>query len=98
MQPFSNHSTPTWLIAPIIISSFFISSLTAQTIHQLPPDQPEQDACNALNLCGTSFFTPYSYTGVGRKVDLASTPCYQSQSGGEINAVWLRLNIDQDGT
>lgn len=97
MQSLKN--TPEFLIKFIItiISYFLINSLAAQTYHLLPPNQPEQDACNALRLCGTSFFTPYSYTGVGTKPDLTSTPCAPSNGGGEVNAVWLRLNIDQDG-
>jgi len=45
----------------------------SQTV--LPPDQPEQDACNALPLCGGKFFTPYSYQGQGLVNDLIQTPC-----------------------
>ncbi len=60
----------------------------------LPPLQPEQDACNALQLCGNTFFTPYSYQGVGNVFDLTNTPCF----GGEINSVWFKLNINTSGT
>src|SRR3954452_4418114 len=97
MQLYPDHSNQIILIILIMICSFFITSLSAQTIYELPPNQPEQDACNALSLCGTSFYTPYSYTGRGIKNDLSSTPCYLDEGGGEINSVWLRLNIDKDG-
>jgi hypothetical protein len=40
----------------------------------LPPNQPEQNACNALLLCGGKFYTPYSYQGTGLGVDLQETP------------------------
>src|SRR5436309_15725147 len=73
---------------------FVLSNKTmAQTTYQLPPDQPKQDACNALQLCGSSFFTPYSYTGTGRKLDLDSTPCYPHAGGAEKNSVWLQIHI-----
>lgn len=97
MLPLSHHNNLPWLIALITISSFFTTSLTAQTIHKLPPGQPEQDACTALRLCGTSFYTPYSYSGKGKKSDLTSTPCYPTDGGGEQDVVWLRLDIDKDG-
>src|SRR6476660_2640258 len=97
MQPFSNHNNLPWLIVLIIISSFFTTRLTAQTLHKLPPNQPEQDACKALQLCGASFYTPYSYSAKGRKSDLTSTPCYPTNGGGEQDVVWLRRDIDKDG-
>lgn len=75
----------------------YINDAPAQSIHLLPPDQPEQDACNALALCGNTFYTPYSYSGAGRKLDLASTPCFPSTGGGEINSVWFKLTIDAPG-
>lgn len=67
---------------------------------QLPPDQPEQDACNALLLCGNSFHTPYSYVGHGTKKDLSTTPCEVSfgSSTGEGNDMWLRLEVSTAGT
>jgi len=61
---------------------------------ELDPDQPEQDACNAILLCGTSFFSPYSYQGEGLEADLTSSPC----SGGEGNSVWFILNVASSGT
>lgn len=69
-----------------------------QSNYQLPPNQPEQDACNALQLCGSPFFTPYSYTGVGRKLDLNSTPCSPQPGGGETNSVWLQIRVAVAGT
>jgi gliding motility-associated-like protein len=60
----------------------------------LEPNQPEQDACNAILLCGTTFHTPYSYVGEGLVADLTFSPC----SGGEGNSVWFELNVAADGT
>lgn len=60
----------------------------------LPPNQPEQNACNALQLCGNSFFTPYSYQGVGTVTDLSTTPC----NSGEFNSVWLKLVVNTPGS
>jgi gliding motility-associated-like protein len=59
----------------------------------LPPDQPEQDACHALNLCGGMFFTPYSYQGQGIVNDLPATPC----GPGEGNSMWIRVTIATGG-
>lgn len=66
----------------------------ASTAQELDPDQPEQDACNAILLCGTSFYSPYSYQGEGLEADLTSSPC----SGGEGNSVWFILNVASSGT
>lgn len=63
----------------------------SQTI--LPPDQPEQDACNALPLCGGQFFTPYSYQGIGLVSDLTQTPC----GDGEDNSMWLKVTVVNAG-
>ncbi len=59
----------------------------------LPPDQPEQDACNALPLCGGQFFTPYSYQGQGLVNDLSQTPC----GSGEDNSMWLKVTVANAG-
>ena len=59
----------------------------------LPPDQPEQDACNALPLCGGQFFTPYSYQGIGLVSDLPNTPC----GSGEDNSMWLKVTVVNAG-
>lgn len=59
----------------------------------LPPNQPEQDACNALMICGNTFTSPYGYQGTGLVYDLSNTPC----AGGEANAMWLRLEITSPG-
>ena len=71
----------------------FAGKSMAQNIHQLPPNQSEQDACNSLQLCGNSFNTPYSYTGTGRKLDLSASPCFSAPDGGEVNSVWLKINV-----
>lgn len=59
----------------------------------LPPNQPEQDACNALLLCGNTFTSTYSYQQEGLVNDLTATPC----GGGEGNSMWLRLEITTGG-
>jgi gliding motility-associated-like protein len=61
----------------------------------LPPDQPEQDACTALQLCGDSFFTPYSYQGIGLVPDMVTSPCYTT---GESNSSWFRLEVNSAGS
>ncbi len=73
-----------WYLLPVIVAQ-------AQL---LPPLQPEQEACNALRLCGNSFATPYSYQGYGATNDLFGTPC----SGGENHSVWIRLEVATAGT
>lgn len=60
----------------------------------LPFNQPEQDACNALVLCGSSFTSPYSYQGIGTINNLSTTPC----GAGEDNSVWLKLTASTSGT
>jgi gliding motility-associated-like protein len=79
---------------------FFVlcNRVTAQVTYQLPPNQPEQDACNALQLCGGIFSTPYSYTGTGRHLDLDESPCQNQPGGGEQNSVWLKLQVATAGT
>lgn len=79
------------LLFILLLCMQFAVKLHAQL---LPPLQPEQDACNALLLCGNSFTTPYSYVGEGNIPDLTNTPC----SGGEGNVMWIRLNINTSGT
>ena len=80
----------------ILAKILCVNNASAQS-HLLPPNQPEQDACNALILCGNTFYTPYSYSGAGRRLDLASTPCFPSTGGGEINSMWLKIKIDAPG-
>jgi len=63
----------------------------AQTL--LPPDQPEQDACNALPLCGGQFTSPYSYQGQGLVNDITTTPC----GSGEDNSMWLKVTVANPG-
>lgn len=75
----------------IILTSLFAGKLCQAQL--LPFNQPEQDACNALLLCGNSFTTPYSYQGTGLVSDLTNSPC----SGGEGNSMWLRLEVNGAG-
>lgn len=60
----------------------------------LPPNQPEQDACDALQLCGNQFTTPFSYQGEGDGIDLFGTPC----GGGEAESMWIRLEVTDPGS
>ncbi|WP_118952204.1 T9SS type B sorting domain-containing protein [Taibaiella helva] len=84
-----------WVWAAILVFSF--GTTRAQL---LPPNQPEQDACGALQLCGNSFFTPYSYQGIGVVSDLSSSPCGAGTFNpcGEDNVVWLKLVVSAPGT
>jgi len=77
-------------IFPLLILLFFGYNMEAQL---LPPNQPEQDACDALLLCGNTFTSTYSYQGIGVVSDLTNCPC----SGGEGNSMWLRLEITTPG-
>jgi len=80
------------LIILIFLGVPFLPS--AQT---LPANQPEQDACDALVICGNTFFTPYSYVGIGDVNDLPNSPCGGTLAG-ENNSIWLRLNVQTAGT
>src|SRR5580658_1835829 len=77
-----------FLSAGLLLSLHSIS----QTL--LPPNQPEQDACNAISLCGGTFFTPYSYQGQGLVNDLTETPC----GLGEDNSMWMKISIASAGS
>ncbi|RYZ46310.1 MAG: hypothetical protein EOP49_23505, partial [Sphingobacteriales bacterium] len=74
----------------LLASLFSFAGAQAQL---LPPNQPEQNACTALQLCGNTFFTPFSYQGQGTVNDLLTTPC----SSGESNSVWFKLTINTPG-
>jgi len=79
------------LMGVCLLATAFPRLLSAQS---LPALQPEQDACNALQLCGGTFFTPYSYTGFGA-VREQSQPaaCFD-----ESNSVWFRIVVTAPGT
>lgn len=82
------------IIRFLVFASALLFSFTETRAQLLPPNQPEQDACNALQLCGNSFFTPYSYQGQGLVTDLSTTPCFS----GESNSVWLKLVVSAPGS
>ncbi len=84
------------LMILLLVLVFINDNLKAQATHPLPPNQQEQDACNALLLCG-NFFTPYSYSGEGKTPDLKATPCYASTKSAELNSVWFKVNITMNG-
>src|SRR5205807_182084 len=68
---------------PITIGCLLLG-LCSFSQNLLAPDQPEQDACNALYLCGGKFSSPYSYQQTGKIIDLGTTSC----GGGEDNSMW----------
>ncbi|PZP50040.1 MAG: hypothetical protein DI598_06475 [Pseudopedobacter saltans] len=72
---------------------FFFFAFFSTKAQLLSPNQPEQDACNAIDLCGNTFTTPYSYQGRGNVYDLPATPC----GLGEDNSVWLKVTIATSG-
>lgn len=72
---------------------FFLGVCSMAGAQSLPGNQPEQDACNALILCGNTFTTPYSYQGIGRVNDLRTTPC----GAGEDHAMWMKLTVSTPG-
>lgn len=80
------------LIRPALLALMLIGFYGSRA-QSLPPLQPEQDACNALNVCGT-FFTPYSYTGFGNILEESYLlgGCYN-----ESNSVWFRVEVATAG-
>ena len=84
------------MLIPLIVIGL---SLTLPGVSQtlLPPDQPEQDACHALPLCGGKFFTPFSYQGTGLVLDLNQTPCDDVAGGGEDNSMWIKVTVAAAG-
>lgn len=76
------------ILSLLLTSSLYINA------QLLPPNQPEQNSCDALVLCGNTFTSPYAYQGRGTTYDLTNTPC----SGGEDNVMWIRLNVNTAGT
>ena len=81
-----------------IIICCLVSNVSSAQANVLPPNQPEQDACYALSICGNKFYTPYSYQGNGHVLDLDQTPCVTGNGGGEANCVWLKVKIVASGT
>lgn len=80
----------------LIILALSYSTGNAQL---LAPNQPEQDACNALQLCGNTFTSTYSYQGIGQVSDLTSCSCnLGSLLAGEDNSMWLKLSVLTGGS
>lgn len=73
---------------------FLLLNNKASYSQLLPPNRPEQDACNALVICGNGFSSPYSYQGEGMALDMPNTPC----NGGEGNSMWLKLVVNTSGS
>lgn len=63
----------------------------------LPPNQPEQNPCSALTLCGGTFYTPYSYQGTGNGYVVGTVPCVEGQAA-ETNTMWISVTIVNPGT
>ncbi|HEV2481307.1 MAG TPA: gliding motility-associated C-terminal domain-containing protein [Puia sp.] len=74
----------------MVITCSVLWPATAISQKLLPPNQPEQTACNAIPLCGGKFYNPYSYQGTGPGVDLAATPC---STPAETNTMWMKITI-----
>lgn len=68
-------------------------SLRAQT---LLPNQPEQDACTAITLCGNPFYTPFSYIGAG-KIRTEIDTYLRLGEDYERNSVWFRIKVATAG-
>lgn len=79
----------------VLLLSLLVSVVVVHA-QLLPVNQPEQNACTALQLCGNTFSTPYSYQGNGTVNDLPATPC--GFGAGENNAVWLKLVVSAPGS
>lgn len=81
---------PVLFLTSIVLLLISLSS----SAQQYPPNQPEQDPCGALPICGGTFTTPYSYSGIG-------TYNHMSQSAGgcydESDAVWLKIEVATAG-
>lgn len=75
----------------VTVGLFLSHPISAQQV--LPPGQPEQDACDALYLCGNRFTTPFSYQGPGNNNDFSTTPC----GGEETNSMWMEVRIGAAG-
>jgi gliding motility-associated-like protein len=84
-----------YLLLLVIIAAVQATTVCAQL---LPPNQPEQDACQALKLCGNTFTSTYSYQGIGMVSDLTSCSCDFGVLAGEDNSMWLRLEILTGGS
>lgn len=68
-------------------------ALHAQT---LLPNQPEQDACTAITLCGNTFYTPFSYIGAG-KIRTEIDTYLKLGEDYERNSVWFRIKVASAG-
>lgn len=79
---------------PFLLSLFCVLAIHVQSLQAqlLPAYQPEQEPCNALQICG-SFYTPYSYQGEGTTNNLPSTAC----GAGEDNSVWFKIEVVESG-
>jgi gliding motility-associated-like protein len=90
----SKKSIFTLILVAITSGLLWPSYSSAQTL--LPPNQPEQNPCTPLTLCGGTFYTPYSYQGTGTGFVLASTPCSFGQPA-ESNTMWIEVTIATAG-
>jgi gliding motility-associated-like protein len=91
--PEKNMKKQHFLLGILVVTACLLWPHYSFSQHVLAPDQPEQDACHALAICGGKFFTPYSYQGIGLVSDLPNTPC----EAGEGNSVWIKVTVATAG-
>lgn len=84
------------ILSLIFCFTLFAAINTTVSAQALPPFQPEQDACNALELCGLTFTTPYSYSGPGQLIEHVQFGAVPS-CFGETNSVWLKFTVATAG-
>jgi len=83
------------------IKLLFFLLLSVPAVFAQAPLQslPEQDACNALKLCGGTFQAPYSYTGYGLFSEFV--PIGFSAFGNnytfENHSIWFELDVASSG-
>jgi len=91
---FANYSSMDFMKKYLFPAMVLVLLATGTQAQLLTPNQPEQNVCNALQLCGTQFTSPYSYQGTGTTIDIDGTPC----GSGEENSVWLKLVVSTSGS
>lgn len=79
---------------PLLFVAFFLLGSLAARAQYYPPNQPEQDPCGALPICGNSFTTPYAYDGYGalNQMSQFAGGCYDESA-----SVWLKIEVATAG-
>ena len=68
-----------------------LSAVTRVDAQSFPPLLPEQDACNAIELCGYTYTAPSSYTGFGAVYENSFSIIPES------NSVWFKIKVATAG-